>query len=245
MAAHQAPQSLGFCRQEHCSGLPFPSPMQESEQWKWSHSVVSDLSYPMDCSLPSSSVHGIFQARVVEWGTIAFSKSWAGSSQSHRLFIQCFKLRRRETVVGSREAKPHPWHHVETPHFPGSSASRAGQLGVGSSLGTGPKKTASRVLRSHPVSFQCRKRLLSHPPSLCILTSGGWVVPRELLHSRSGIPRTQFSQNIFQLGRCPATRRPVFHWRWQGWGKCWTDAEMKDGHSSVDGGRPTASGCKS
>ena len=29
---------------------------------------------PMDCSLPSSSVHGIFQARVLEWGAIAFSK---------------------------------------------------------------------------------------------------------------------------------------------------------------------------
>ena len=32
------------------------------------------LSNPMDCSLPSSSVHGIFQARVLEWGAIAFSK---------------------------------------------------------------------------------------------------------------------------------------------------------------------------
>ena len=31
------------------------------------------LSDPMDCSLPGSSVHGIFQARVVEWGAIAFS----------------------------------------------------------------------------------------------------------------------------------------------------------------------------
>ena len=31
------------------------------------------LSYPMDCSLPGSSVHGIFQARVLEWGAIAFS----------------------------------------------------------------------------------------------------------------------------------------------------------------------------
>ena len=28
---------------------------------------------PMDCSLPGSSVHGIFQARVLEWGAIAFS----------------------------------------------------------------------------------------------------------------------------------------------------------------------------
>ena len=31
------------------------------------------LSGPMDCSLPGSSVHGIFQARVLEWGAIAFS----------------------------------------------------------------------------------------------------------------------------------------------------------------------------
>ena len=31
------------------------------------------LSDPMDCSLPGSSVHGIFQARALEWGAIAFS----------------------------------------------------------------------------------------------------------------------------------------------------------------------------
>ena len=34
------------------------------------------LSDPMDCSLPGSSVRGIFQARVLEWGAIAFSYSW-------------------------------------------------------------------------------------------------------------------------------------------------------------------------
>ena len=33
------------------------------------------LSDPMDCSLPGSSIHGIFQARVLEWGAIAFSDS--------------------------------------------------------------------------------------------------------------------------------------------------------------------------
>ena len=33
--------------------------------------IASD---PMDCSLPGSSAHGIFQARVLEWGAIAFSK---------------------------------------------------------------------------------------------------------------------------------------------------------------------------
>ena len=46
MAAHQAPPSLGFSRQEHWSGLPFPSPMHESEKWKWSRSVVSDSLRP-------------------------------------------------------------------------------------------------------------------------------------------------------------------------------------------------------
>ena len=44
--SHQAPPSLGFSRQEHWNGLPFPSPMQESEKWKWSHSVVSDSVRP-------------------------------------------------------------------------------------------------------------------------------------------------------------------------------------------------------
>ena len=34
------------------------------------------LSDPMDCSLPGSSVHGIFQARVLECGAIAFSRSF-------------------------------------------------------------------------------------------------------------------------------------------------------------------------
>ena len=34
--------SLGFSRQEHWSGLPFPPPMHESEKWKRSHTVVSD-----------------------------------------------------------------------------------------------------------------------------------------------------------------------------------------------------------
>ena len=45
-AAHQAPPSLGFSRQEHWSGLPFPSPMHEREKGKWSRSVMSDSWWP-------------------------------------------------------------------------------------------------------------------------------------------------------------------------------------------------------
>ena len=39
------------------------------------------LSDPMDCSLPGSSIHGIFQARVLEWGAISFSKKLLGAIQ--------------------------------------------------------------------------------------------------------------------------------------------------------------------
>ena len=70
-AAHQAPPSMGFSRQEHWSGLPFPSPMPESESEV--AQLCPTLSDPIDCSLQASSVHGIFQARVLEWGAIAFS----------------------------------------------------------------------------------------------------------------------------------------------------------------------------
>ena len=72
-AAHQAPPSLGFSGQEHWSGLAFPSPMHESEKWKWSRSVMSDSSRP----------HGLQPTRLLRpWdfpgkstgvGAIAFS----------------------------------------------------------------------------------------------------------------------------------------------------------------------------
>ena len=44
------------------------------------------LSDPMDCSTPGSSVHGIFQTRVLEWGAIAFSDGVTDSEQ-----IEAFK----------------------------------------------------------------------------------------------------------------------------------------------------------
>ena len=39
------------------------------------------LRNPMDCSLPGSSVHGISQARVLEWGAIAFSSDLLSKSK--------------------------------------------------------------------------------------------------------------------------------------------------------------------
>ena len=55
------------------------------------------LSDPKDCGLPGSSTHGIFQARVLEWGAIAFSdcyhSTWHIESQDTLLFLsKCIGL---------------------------------------------------------------------------------------------------------------------------------------------------------
>ena len=73
MEAHQVPLSLGFSRQEHWSGCHF---LLQCMKVKGESEVTQScptLSDPMDCSLLGSSVHGIFQARGLEWGAIAFS----------------------------------------------------------------------------------------------------------------------------------------------------------------------------
>ena len=71
MAAHQAPLSLGFSRQEHWTGLPFTSPMHASMHAKSLQSCPT-LCNPMDSSPPGSSTHRILQARILEWVAISF-----------------------------------------------------------------------------------------------------------------------------------------------------------------------------
>ena len=58
---------------------------------------------PMDCSLPGSSVHGIFQARVLEWVAISFS---SGSSQPRDRTRVSRISGRRFTIWATREARP-------------------------------------------------------------------------------------------------------------------------------------------
>ena len=95
MAAHQASLSLGFSRQEHWSGLPFPSPMHESENESEVAQLCLTLRDPMDCSTPGSSVHGICQARVLEWGAIA-------SSRKHRYRQSYLQSKNRDTDVENK-----------------------------------------------------------------------------------------------------------------------------------------------
>ena len=88
--AHQAPPSLGFSRQEHWNGLPFPSPMQESEKWKWSRSVVSDSEQP----------HGLQPTRLLRPWDFPGKSTGVGCHRLLRfvfyfpLYFVCFSLLR-------------------------------------------------------------------------------------------------------------------------------------------------------
>ena len=68
MAAHQAPPSLGFSTGVGCHFLLQCMKVKRESEVSQSCPTLSD---PMDCSPPGSSIHGIFQARVLEWGAIA------------------------------------------------------------------------------------------------------------------------------------------------------------------------------
>ena len=72
-AAHQAPPSLDSPGKNTGVGCHFL--LQRRKVKSESEVAQSCLTFsdPMDCSLPGSSIHGIFQARVLEWGAIAFS----------------------------------------------------------------------------------------------------------------------------------------------------------------------------
>ena len=73
--ARQAPLSMGFPRQEYWSGCHFLFLLQCMKVKSESEVAQScpTPSDPMDCPPTGSSVHGIFQARVLEWGAIACS----------------------------------------------------------------------------------------------------------------------------------------------------------------------------
>ena len=68
----------------------------------------------MDCSLPGSSIHGIFQARVLEWGVIAFSISTVSDPQFPSRNSQSRKLGPNQSVTCKQEG----YWKEEFPHHP-------------------------------------------------------------------------------------------------------------------------------
>ena len=84
------------------------------------------LSNPMDCSPPGSSVHGIFQTRVLEWGAIAFSKEDTSISMLllGKLELSSSDLPKVTQVVnGRREIFLNPYLSLNPRVFPVCQAS--------------------------------------------------------------------------------------------------------------------------
>ena len=90
--------SLGFSRQEHWRGVPLPSPSMKVKSESEVAQSCPTLRDPMDCSPPGSSVHGIFQARVLEWGA------------SGTIYPYCVH------VVLLQGYQPNTWLKYETPY---------------------------------------------------------------------------------------------------------------------------------
>ena len=76
------------------------------------------LSDPMDYSLPGSSIHGIFQARVLEWGAIVFTidsiaLQTRSSIDTERENNKCMDTK-EERGVGWKEMRDQNWHIYTT-----------------------------------------------------------------------------------------------------------------------------------
>ena len=105
-AAHQGPPSLGFSRQEHWTGVGCHFLLQCMKVKRESEVAQSCPipSNPMACRPPGSSIHGIFQARVLEWGANVFS-DW--SPQTHPKTK--FKQRRNFTPTKTKRRQHQKW----------------------------------------------------------------------------------------------------------------------------------------
>ena len=98
--ARQSPSRVGGCRGsalEPVHQCPHEKPHKQHSTcilltpqtyWWWFGCwVMSDSCDPMGCSLPGSSVHGILQARILEWVAISFS--WGSSRPGNQTRVSC------------------------------------------------------------------------------------------------------------------------------------------------------------
>ena len=110
---------MGFSRQEHWSGLHF---LLQKKLWKESEVTQSCLTLcdPMDFSLPGSSIHGMFQARVLEWVAISFSRSHLQSIGNHPLamnYLHSLRCKIHIFLPGSCNSHPIVTSGINTIQF--------------------------------------------------------------------------------------------------------------------------------
>ena len=112
-------------------------------------SVVS-YSSAMDCSPPDSSVHGILQARTLEWVAISFSIAWKWKAKVKLLSrVQAGPLGYPE--IGSQ----HTGHWMRVPQWRGPAHCPSGSLETVCEKGLGGKITCPPQRDSEPWIFMC------------------------------------------------------------------------------------------
>ena len=123
MTAHQAPPSLEFSRQEHRSGLPFPSPVHESEMWKWSRWALDKPTMrekeANTFSAPSDQVE--YKLIHLETKVPAFMVS---PVLSFSVFVQTTSLCKtyKEQSHFYSPGRSFMWEHMLHPHYPGETS---------------------------------------------------------------------------------------------------------------------------
>ena len=153
MAAHQAPPSLGFSRQEHWSGLPFPSPMQESEKVK-----VKSLSRVWLLVTPWTAAHqappSMGFSRQEYWSRVpcqnlnTYGKSEkmvsTGRFESSKIPPPPLKIEPKDSKTN------HSWHHFKQSclDFPGSAVDKNLPASRGN-MGSIPGPGRSHMLQSN------------------------------------------------------------------------------------------------
>ena len=114
MAAHEAPPSWDSPDKNTGVGCHFLLQCMKVKSESEVAQLCPTLSDPMDYSLPGSSVHGIFQARVLEWGPIAFSytiSAYTDVKYNHfrRWVLSSVEKEREETQGRYRINKAEEW----------------------------------------------------------------------------------------------------------------------------------------
>ena len=158
----------------------------------------------MDCSPPGSSVHGIFQARILEWVAVPFSR---GSSRPRdRTQVSC-TAGRFFSIWATREAQEPPWGNRNPKtlqlwaKWASSSHRRPWTLAVGSN--TVFRGKTGKIRRRDPRRFQSRRTQTAQ--SFC---SGG-TLPQKIRPRHHDLGLHQPSVNKCQSwGQVPAEANP-------------------------------------
>ena len=209
MAAHQAPSSLGFSRQEQWSGLPFPSTMHESEKWKWSRSVVSDSSRP----------HGLQPTRLLHSWDFPGKSTGVGC---HCLLRNCheFFVSYEVPYTGTSYMPSHHWHHLSYVTW---VIAFQKLLIVTCEWITHWRIVVFVVARSLRCFWFFATRELQHARLLCPLPSPGvcsnsWPLSLGCYLTISSLPPLLLLPSVFPSTRV-FSKESVLHIRWP---KCWS-----------------------